>query len=295
MVPNHLTTLRMTGRQFAEHPGRRHTPQEDSPAAIDGAGTISVSGGIIALWPGRFRGHNQSRHGHNRRRPRLTGAGFITSPFVFAIGTARQPRWNSTWRAVSVTPTAITIENVNQTLEIGPLGALVVNALQNVTNGTILMAGGLLTDTQRHLIRRRGIKWIAERLRHGNRPADQVRERHGEHNHGARRQPYFELPHRKQLRAGIRHRQHCRIRSATQRRPGRRKYLHLPGIGRRTGAYRRRSKRVQRPIVGLNVGSTLTPTNLVHILGVSTSRLRRGRSVSAIPGRSRYRTAPSCI
>ena len=46
-----------------------------------------------------------------------------------------------------VAPTAIIIENVNQTLEIGPSGALVVNALQNVTNGTILMAWGLLTDT----------------------------------------------------------------------------------------------------------------------------------------------------
>ena len=47
---------------------------------------------------------------------------------------------------MSLRPTAITINNVNQTLEIGPLGSLSIGATQNVTNGTILMAGGKLTD-----------------------------------------------------------------------------------------------------------------------------------------------------
>ena len=76
----------------------------------------------------------------------LTGTGFITSPFVFAIGTAAPTTLELDLAGGVVTPNAITINNVNQTLEIGPLGSLSIGATQNVTNGTILMAGGTLTD-----------------------------------------------------------------------------------------------------------------------------------------------------
>ena len=72
----------------------------------------------------------------------LTGTGFITSPFVFAIGTAAPSTLEFDLAGGVVTTTAITINNVNQTLEIGPLGSLSIGATQNVTNGTILMAGG---------------------------------------------------------------------------------------------------------------------------------------------------------
>ncbi len=48
---------------------------------------------------------------------------------------------------MSAWTSAITINNVNQTLEIGPSGSTpLLGAAQNVTNGTILMAGGDLTD-----------------------------------------------------------------------------------------------------------------------------------------------------
>jgi collagen type I/II/III/V/XI/XXIV/XXVII alpha len=43
--------------------------------------------------------------------------------------------------------TAISITSANQTLEIGSSGALTISAAQNVTNGTIQMDGGSLTDT----------------------------------------------------------------------------------------------------------------------------------------------------
>ena len=76
----------------------------------------------------------------------LTGTGFITSPFVFAIGTAAPTTLEFNLAGGVLATTAITINNVNQTLEIGPLGSLSIGATQNVTNGTILMAGGRLTD-----------------------------------------------------------------------------------------------------------------------------------------------------
>ena len=77
----------------------------------------------------------------------LTGSGFITTPFIFAIGTAAPSTLEFNLAGGVLSSTAITIGNVNQTLEIGPLGSLVISATQNVTNGTILMAGGTLTDT----------------------------------------------------------------------------------------------------------------------------------------------------
>jgi hypothetical protein len=43
--------------------------------------------------------------------------------------------------------TAITISNANQTLEIGPSGALTIGAAESITNGTIKLDGGSLTDT----------------------------------------------------------------------------------------------------------------------------------------------------
>ena len=42
---------------------------------------------------------------------------------------------------------AITINNVNQTLEVGASGSLSISGAQGITNGTILLAGGTLTDT----------------------------------------------------------------------------------------------------------------------------------------------------
>ena len=52
--PNHLTTLRMTAGNALNIQGGVTLLKKDTPAAIDGAGTISVSGGVTAFWPGRF-------------------------------------------------------------------------------------------------------------------------------------------------------------------------------------------------------------------------------------------------
>ena len=95
----------------------------------------------------------------------LTGTGFITSPFVFAIGTAAPTTLEFDLAGGVVTSAAITINNVNQTLEIGPSGLIVHQRHQNVTNGTILMAGGRLTDCFGHLAWQRHIQRLAEWLR----------------------------------------------------------------------------------------------------------------------------------
>ncbi len=46
----------------------------------------------------------------------------------------------------AITGTAIAIDNANQTLEIGAAGALTINAAESITNGTIRLDGGSLTD-----------------------------------------------------------------------------------------------------------------------------------------------------
>ena len=65
---------------------------------------------------------------------------------MFAIGTAAPTTLEFNLAGGVISAAAITINNVNQTLEVGPLGTLSIGATQNVTNGTILMAGGTLTD-----------------------------------------------------------------------------------------------------------------------------------------------------
>ena len=51
---NHVTTLRMTAGNTLNIQGGVTLFKKDSPAAIDGAGTISVGGGITAFWRDRF-------------------------------------------------------------------------------------------------------------------------------------------------------------------------------------------------------------------------------------------------
>ena len=243
---NHVTTLRMMGGTLNITGGATFL-KKDSPAALDGAGTISVgSGGITATGPVGSEGAITAGTATTGGVLDLTGTGFITSPFVFAIGTAAATTLDFDLAGGVIAPTAITINNVNQTLEIGPSGSVIIQTTQNVTNGTILMAGGGHHGLQWHLIRLLDIKRIAERLRHGKRRADQVRERHCEHNRGGRRQPYFDHRHRLQLRASVHHRQHRYIRSGTRQHAWSRKQLYVRGISRRTGAYRQRGERVRR-------------------------------------------------
>ena len=144
---NHATILRMTAGSSLNIQGGVTLLKKDSNATIDGAGTISVSGGITALGgttptEGIITAGTDTTGGVLE----LTGSGFVSSPFVFAIGTAAPSTLEFNLVGGVLASAAITINNVNQTLEIGPSGSLSIGATQNVTSGTILMAGGRLTD-----------------------------------------------------------------------------------------------------------------------------------------------------
>jgi hypothetical protein len=86
---------------------------------------------------------------------------------VFPIGTAAATTLEFDLSGGAIAPPAITIDNANQTLKIGPSGSLVIQATQNVANGTILMAGGHPLGHQRHIVRHQNFEWIAEWLRNG--------------------------------------------------------------------------------------------------------------------------------
>ena len=51
---------------------------------------------------------------------------------------------------------AISISNTNQTFTVGATGALTINGAESVTNGTITLSGGSLTDSAgvTHRVRR---------------------------------------------------------------------------------------------------------------------------------------------
>ena len=141
-----VTTLRMTAGDTLNIQGGVTLLKKGSPAAIDGAGTISATGGITAAGGTPNEGTITAGTGTTGGVLDLTGTGFITSPFVFAIGTAAPSTLEFNLAGGVVASAAITINNANQTLEVGPLGTLSIGATQNVTKGKILMAGGLLTD-----------------------------------------------------------------------------------------------------------------------------------------------------
>ena len=142
----HDTVLRMTAGSTLNIQGGVTLFKKDSNAAIDGAGTISVGGGITATGATASEGFITAGTDTTGGVLDLTGAGSITTPFTFAIGTAAASTLEFDLAGGVVSSAAITINDVNQTLEIGPSGSLVINATQNVTNGAILMAGGQLAD-----------------------------------------------------------------------------------------------------------------------------------------------------
>ena len=141
-----VTTLRMTAGDTLTIQGGVTLQKKGSPAAIDGAGTISVSGGITATGGTSSEGMVTAGTGTTGGVLDLTGIGFVSGSFLFTIGTAA-PSTLEFNLAGGVTTGAITIGDVDQTLEVGPLGGLSLSATQNVTNGAILMDGGTLTDS----------------------------------------------------------------------------------------------------------------------------------------------------
>ena len=142
----HATILRMTADDTLSILGGVTLRKQDSNAGIDGAGTIVVGGSITLAGSTPSEGTITAGTDTTGGVLDLTGTGFITSPFVFAIGTFAPSTLEFDMGGGVVTPGAITINNVNQTLEVGPTGTVALGATQNVTNGTILMAGGTLTD-----------------------------------------------------------------------------------------------------------------------------------------------------
>ena len=142
----HPTILRMTAGTTLNIAGGVTLFKKDSNASIDGAGTLSVSGGITTAGATPSEGIITAGTDTTGGVLELTGTGFITTPFVFAISAAAPSTLAFNLLGGVQTATAITINNVNQTLEIGSLGSLVIGTTQNVTDGTIVMAGGALTD-----------------------------------------------------------------------------------------------------------------------------------------------------
>ena len=62
--------------------------------------------------------------------------------FTIATGSASTLEFSNTATAAA----AIAISNANQTLQIGSGGSLTISAAESITNGTIKLAGGTLTD-----------------------------------------------------------------------------------------------------------------------------------------------------
>jgi hypothetical protein len=121
----------------------------ESSAIIDGSGTINLLGGNVSTTglgpaPGTFMAGTDKTGGILD----LAGTGSITgsSSIVFAIGTAKASTLEFNLAGGVVATEAITIDNANQTLEIGASGTLDIKARQNVTLGRIKMSGGVLTD-----------------------------------------------------------------------------------------------------------------------------------------------------
>jgi hypothetical protein len=88
--------------------------------ALSGAGTVKASGGTLDL------------------------KGTVSSGPILAIATAAGSDLLIDGTATAAA--AISINNVNQTLEIGSAGSLTISAAENITNGTIKLDGGTLTD-----------------------------------------------------------------------------------------------------------------------------------------------------
>jgi hypothetical protein len=94
--------------------------------AISGSGTITATGGLLDL----------------------TGAGSLSSGPVLTIGTAVGSTLEIDLAGAATSANPITINNAAQTLEVGPSGKFTINGgNESITNGTIQLAGGSLTDT----------------------------------------------------------------------------------------------------------------------------------------------------
>lgn len=102
---------------------------------ISGYGTITVNSGGGITGTGAIIANGGT----------LDLVSTVASGSVFTIATANASdlKFDSTATAAA----AISINNANQKLEIGASGALTINAAESITNGTIRLDGGSLTDS----------------------------------------------------------------------------------------------------------------------------------------------------
>src|SRR6185437_9571033 len=103
-----------------------------NPGRLGGAGTVSANTTISGT--GILAGSGGT----------LDVLGTVNSGVVLAIDTASPSGLKISGTATSAA--AISLNNANQTLEIGPSGSLTISAAQTATAGTIQMDGGTLTD-----------------------------------------------------------------------------------------------------------------------------------------------------
>jgi hypothetical protein len=251
--------------------------KKDSHAAIDGAGTISVSGGITATGGTPTEGTITAGTDTTGGVLDLTGTGFVSSPFVFAIGTAAPTTLEFNLAGGVISAAAITINNVNQTLEVGPLGTLSIGATQNVTNGTIVMGGGKLTDASGVSLGNgtssgslSGFGTVAANLtRSGSGTADTITAIGGN----------LTLSSAIGSNSGLVFAIGPTAASALQLSadPGDGKAFTFLGSAGELALTGTAASGFDDSIVGLDVAGTLTPTNLVHILGDKTVTVASGQ------------------
>jgi Hint domain len=121
----------------------------EANAVIDGSGTINLLGGLVnatGLGPvkGTFMAGTDSAGGVLDLAGNVSISG--SSSIVFAISTAAPSTLRFDLTGTVVSTEAITIDDANQTLEVGPSATLEIKARQSVTSGTILMSGGTILD-----------------------------------------------------------------------------------------------------------------------------------------------------
>jgi hypothetical protein len=104
---------------------------------LSGIGTVNVTGHIMT--------GTHLTAGGNGGSTTLDVFGTIDNGVVLAIATSGASNLKNDGTATSTA--AISNNSTNQTLTIGSLGALTINAAESITSGTISMAGGTLTDS----------------------------------------------------------------------------------------------------------------------------------------------------
>jgi Hint domain len=122
----------------------------EASAVIDGSGTLNLQGGLVnatglGAGPGTFMAGTGTTGGILD----VAGTGSIpgSSSIVFAISSAAPSTLEFDTTGTVVATEEITIDDANQTLEVGPSATLDINASQSVTSGTIEMSGGTIMDT----------------------------------------------------------------------------------------------------------------------------------------------------